>query len=299
MLSISIPVFNIKIDNLVLALHQQAEKLNIPFEIRVYDDNSKATVKQHNRRLKEIKNVVYVELEENVGRAAIRNKMGFDSRFEWLLFIDADSRINHENYLENYIKSQQNNLVVCGGTSYSDEKPYDQNLLRWKYGTVRESISADLRNKQKGFIITSNNFMIEKNVFKKIHFREEIREYGHEDTLLGYDLFKNEIKIVHIDNPLEHTGLEDAVTFLEKSKSALINLLFISEKMFADTEEFNVQIPFLYRYKKITRFISPFFFRFFFKLFGAVLEKNLKGKHPSLFLFDVYKVFYYSTIKKP
>ena len=300
MLSINIPVYNIVVDDLVLQLRVQAEKLNIRFEIRVYDDGSTEDVKRQNRELSGLKNVIYLELKENLGRAAIRNKLGSDSNFALLLFIDADSKVINENYLETYLKNWKNNCVLCGGTSYSEEKPRSDNkLLRWKYGVKREAISAEIRNSQKGFIITSNNFMLEKRVFEEIPFREEIRDYGHEDTLLGFDLFTKGVEIRHIDNPVEHTGLEEAAIFLEKSRSALKNLYLISENMFDENEEFRKQVRFLDRYRNISRFLLPVFLRFFFNAFSSVIESNLKGKCPSLFWFDVYKLSYFSTIKKP
>ena len=300
MLSINIPVYNTIIDRLVLSLHKQAEKLNIPFEIRIYDDGSSEQIKLHNRGLKELSNVEYVELKENVGRAVIRNKMGFDSNFEWLLFIDSDSEIVQEDYLEKYLKIREHNRISCGGTIYSTEQPLsDKKLLRWKYGTAREAISAEIRNKQKGFIITSNNFIIEKKVFVGTHFRDEIKGYGHEDTLFGFDLYKNGVEILHVDNPVMHTGLEDASSFLEKSKSALKNLFFILENMNHEKDEFSCKVRFLDSYNKIIRFINPAILRLFYKIFGLSIEKNLKGRNPSLFWFDVYKLTYYSSIKKP
>ena len=141
--------------------------------------------------------------------------------------------------------------------------------------------------------------MIEKRVFEEIPFREEIRNYGHEDTLLGFDLYRKGVEVRHIDNPVEHTGLEDAVIFLEKSKSALKNLYLISQNMFDGNDEFHKQVRFLDRYRNISRFILPTFLRFFFNAFSSLIESNLKGKNPSLFWFDVYKLCYFSTIKKP
>jgi hypothetical protein len=53
---------------------------------------------------------------------------------------------------------------------------------------------------------------------KRCIFSEDLKTYGHEDTLLGYDLFRNGIEIFHIDNPVEHTGLEDSSVLLRKPK---------------------------------------------------------------------------------
>jgi glycosyltransferase involved in cell wall biosynthesis len=87
MLSVNIPVYNIEVVDLVNDLHQQATKLNIDFEIRVYDDGSDEIFKSLNRILKNKPNVVYREMEKNTGRAGVRNKMGADSVFDWLLLL--------------------------------------------------------------------------------------------------------------------------------------------------------------------------------------------------------------------
>ena len=148
------------------------------------------------------------------------------------------------------------------------------------------------------FRSTSNNFLIEKRVFENILFRENIRDYGHEDTLLGYDLFMANVKICHIDNPVEHTGLEDAEIFLEKTRTALRNLRFINEKIVCGDTNFTEKVHFLNRYRQISRLVSPAIFRLFFRLFSRQLERNLTGQHPRLFLFDLYKLGVYAGLNK-
>jgi len=298
MLSINIPVYNYKVGDLVNQLAVQAEELKIQYEIRVYDDGSEEEIKLQNRKILENNRVIYIELENNHGRSAIRNKMGFESKFEYLLFIDADSMPVDKNYIRNFIKNVKPNRVLCGGTAYKTLKPArPEQYLRWFYGTKREAICAEIRNSKKGFIITSNNFMIEKKVFEKVHFREEIKKYGHEDTLLGYDLFRSGIQIFHIDNPLEHTGLEDSSVFIEKTKTAMKSLYEITQNFLAGDKVFIQQVHFLNRYQAITKYIPTAFLRLFFKLNHQLIERNLSGRNPSLFLFDLYKLGFYSTLK--
>ena len=298
MLSINIPVYNIEVNNLVLQLLEQAKKLDVSYEIRVYDDGSKNEYKISNRIISEYSNVVYVELEENLGRSAIRNKMGVDSIYQYLLFIDADSAIVKDNYLEMFLENTRLNLVLCGGTTYQEEKPANhQKLLRWFYGINREAVSAEIRNSKKGFIITSNNFLIEKKVFEKINFREEIKNYGHEDTLLGYDLFKNSIEIFHINNPVEHTGLEEARVFIEKTKVALESLHQITCNLLNGEKMFVEQVYFLNRYSRIIKYLPTIFLKLIFKISRGLIEQNLLGKNPILFWYDFYKLGFYSTLK--
>ncbi len=298
MLSINIPVFNVDVNDLILELVQQAEKLNVSYEINVYDDASKEIIKKVNQRVTQFSEVKYLEIEKNIGRAAIRNKMGFESRYKYLLFIDADSRIVKNNYLETFIKQASPDCVLCGGTAYQKEKPADPNkLLRWTYGTEREAISAEKRNNKKGFIITSNNFLVSKEIFQRINFREDIRDYGHEDTVFGFDLFKKEIEIRHIDNPVEHTGLEDADLFLQKSKTALNNLKYISEELLKNNDQFIGQVFFLNRFRSLTRWLPVGFLRLFYTGFHSILEKKLMGKNPDMLFFDIYKLGFYASIK--
>jgi glycosyltransferase involved in cell wall biosynthesis len=298
MLSINIPVYNYKVKDLVDQLTKQAISLSIDYEIRIYDDNSVESVKQNNRELIYLNNVIYREMEKNLGRSAIRNKMGLESKYRWLLFIDADSELIYEDYLKTYINKAEQGYVLCGGTAYNHPKPENpKKLLRWVYGKKREVIPAAERNRKKNFIITSNNFLIDKEVFEIIHFSENIGPYGHEDTLLGYELYSSGIKIVHIDNPVEHAGLEDSEAFLSKSREALKNLKFISEEIVDNKTEFSQQITFLNHYKKITLLIPHFLLRCLFYLFKKCIERNLTGKNPSIKLFDVYKLCYFSTLK--
>lgn len=298
MLSINIPVYNIEVTSLVMQCIQQAENLPVDVEIRIYDDGSDAEFKNINRQLATHAKVIYREMEHNLGRAAIRNKMGLESLKPYLLFIDADSKLIAEDYLKKYVELAKPGAVLCGGTAYASKKPDEKKLLRWIYGQQREAISAEKRNHEKGFIITSNNFLIDREIFKNIRFRENLGPYGHEDTLLGYDLHLAGVQPLHINNPVEHTGLEESITFLNKTKAALENLLFISEKIVPESTEFQNRMPFLNRYRKITGIIPALLIKWFFNLFKHAIENNLTGKNPNLFLFDFYKLGYFSVLRK-
>ncbi len=298
MLSVNIPVFNIKVGALAEQLLKQGEQLGVPFEVRIYDDGSALETKVVNRTIASMPGIVYVEMDHNMGRAAIRNKMGKESVYNLLLFIDADSRLINENYLASYIEKAKAGTILCGGTAYNAQKPQEKDrLLRWQYGRKREAISAEKRNGKKGFIITSNNFLIEKQVFEKYLFREHLRSYGHEDTMLGFDLFKAGVDVVHIDNPVEHTGLEQASVFVAKTREALKNLDLITRQLAPGDKDFTEQVKFLRNFQKLQRLIPNGLLKQFYYLFGPLIEKNLLSNAPSMLLFDLYKVAYYSTLK--
>jgi glycosyltransferase involved in cell wall biosynthesis len=226
MLSICIPVYNFDVRKLVHDLHRQANE-NLPdFEILLVDDHSNEAFRKLNNELQNITNVSYTELEENIGRSKIRNLLAEKARFENILFLDCDVDIIRDDFLSKYYEQiQHGEKVVCGGHIYQDNPPEPKNYLHWYYGTQREVKSATERQKASNDSFMTANFLISKELFKKIRFDERISGYGHEDTLLGCQLDKFGIKTNHIDNPVLHAGLDSGLQFLEKTRESMRNLL--------------------------------------------------------------------------
>ncbi|MFO7656706.1 MAG: glycosyltransferase [Bacteroidales bacterium] len=298
MISVLIPVFNFDVTELVRELSRQATTAGIEFEIVIVDDASEKMYRDLNSQLASVNHVRYSEEPENIGRSKIRNKLAGLAIFPHLLFMDCDSRVPDSAYLTNYLKFCNGDLVVCGGRIYSPQKPVQQELLlRWKQGKSREEFAAAERNKSPNKSFMTNNFMISKNLFNQIRFSEEIEGYGHEDTLFGYELTKNNFTIVHIDNPLIHIGLETNTLFIEKTKESIRNLNNILslngyEKMLVK----NIRLLSFYSFikkSKLDRLIN-----FIFRLFSKHLEKNLQGKNSNLLVFDFYKLGYLCKINR-
>lgn len=289
MLSVCIPVYNQDVRNLAGTLARQASALGIDLEICIADDGSAEQWKQANSSLSGIPGIVYIEAETNRGRAATRNLLGETASSDWLLFLDADSEVASPQFLEKYLAAAPGGLVVCGGTLYQTEPPADpRQQLRWIYGRRREQLPAAKRNKRHRPAITSNNFMIRRDVFLDIPFREQIREYGHEDTVLGFDLFTAGIPVLHIDNPVIHTGLEFSESYLQKSATALANLLAISRTLVTDAR-FTEGLPLLRALQILKKTGLRPLCRWLFRLLKPWLTRHLTSRRPRLLLFDLYR----------
>ena len=286
MLSILIPVYNFDVRELVYELVKQSENEKNIFEIILIDDKSNNDYKLINRELSENKNVIYIELEKNIGRSKIRNLLAEKAKFNYLIFMDCDSEVVDEKYIKNYIPFCENEILVYGGRVYKNNAPSDNKLyLRWLYGIKREVVASNTRalNPNKSFM--TNNFLISKKLFNKIKFDEKITTYGHEDTIFGYELKKRNIKIIHIDNPLIHIGLEDNEHFLRKTKQGIENLKYLSKK-FENEDNFFDDIKILKYYKIIKKLRLSFIIN----IFKTKIIKNLKSNNPNLQLFDLYKL---------
>lgn len=291
MLSICIPIYNYDVRRLVNALHKQAKAEALTVEILLIDDASEASFRELNSKLKALPDVEYFELKENIGRSKIRNVLHKKAKYPWLLFLDCDTEVHDNNYLNRYIPflKKEEQILVYGGRSYHSEPADDQTLLHWHFGRHREEKNARIRSQKPYQSFMSNNFLIHKSVLDKVPFNEALRGYGHEDTLLGYELKKQAIPLIHIDNPLIHAGLETAEEFLSKTDEGLKNLLTINQLLHNDQNFIrSIRVLKCYFFLKKTFLRKPF--AFLFKPFEKPIRKNLLGRKPKLWLLDFYKL---------
>ncbi len=291
MLSICIPIYNFNLKPLVNSLHEQGKTLGIPVEILLADDASNNYYKKINNTLDNLEHVKYLQLNRNIGRAKIRNYLADKAVYQYLLFMDCDSMTPDEKYLERYIPYCSGSIIVCGGRTHYPTHGDDFFRLRWRYGTSREEKTALQRKKNPNNSFMTNNFLISKDLFKRFWLNESITGYGHEDTYFGYQLKKAGVGIVHIDNPLIHAGLEASDVFLGKTKEAIGNLLKIYE-LTGYEREFASMVSLLQTYRKIERWRLTFFMRLIFNIFHNLMEKNLLGSNPKMWVLDLYKLGY-------
>jgi cellulose synthase/poly-beta-1,6-N-acetylglucosamine synthase-like glycosyltransferase len=59
--------------------------------------------------------VVFKELDRNIGRARIRNRLADMAKYSTLLFMDCDSQVSDDQYINRYIPFFGKDVVVCGG----------------------------------------------------------------------------------------------------------------------------------------------------------------------------------------
>ena len=151
-LSILIPCHNWNLLKLVNDLNQlciKSKSLN-NFEIICIEDGSKKLYK--NFKIEQIENAHYSILNKNIGRSAVRNKLARSANFEWLLFIDCDSEIVDDNFIENYLieanKNKKNKTVFYGQTLYKTSNNCEFSLHE-NYGKKIES-----KKKDKTFFFT-------------------------------------------------------------------------------------------------------------------------------------------------
>lgn len=295
MLSILIPAYNYNITKLVDDLHQQGVDSLVDFEIIVMEDGSTSFLEE-NSAVSSLSNCRYIVSEENLGRSVVRNKLADEAKYKQLLFIDCDAEVYLPHYVENYLAFRNEDCIVIGGTAYDPDEQNPAYSLRLKYGREREARLAKEREKQQYCNFATFNFMISKPIFNRVRFDESIRGYGHEDTLFGHQLHELGYEFIHIENSLIHKGLDDNETFLRKTEEAVCNLYRLYQTgnypFLADESKL------LHTYLRVKKMRMTGLLAFKFKVSRNMLRKNLLGKSPSLFWFDLYKLLYLCSVCK-
>lgn len=253
---------------------------NVPFEIILADDKSCEAIRIKNRVLNTLPSCKIIELEKNCGPAVVRNILGEQAQYPYLLFIDADTRPVNNDFLSVYL-AHAGAYLICGGFSYLPQK---EHALRYKYGTKVEMQSAETRNRHPYQHFISMNFFLPKTLFLQVRF-DETFHFGYEDADFGRRLKKCGILIQHIENPVWHKVEENSIAFLDKTRRSVENLSQHREQLIP-------YVRLLRWHCTLERFhlVTPT--AFLFRLFRPVIERILISKYPNLSLFAFYKLGY-------
>lgn len=290
--SVLIPTFNDRVLAQVTRLQAQLEELAeacaLSYEVIVADDcSTNLAVKQENERVMALPHCRLVSLQNNVGRAGVRNRLASEACYPWLLYVDAALWIP-DGFVRNYVRLIGKAQVLCGGSAVDSQS--SPQGLRYVYelsSAPRFSASERQRNPYRAF--RTNNFVIAREVMMAHPLRADIRTYGYEDVLFGKELARNEVSIFHIGNPVIYHLLEDNATYLHKVEESLRTL-------HAYCGELRGYSPLLQGVEWLQKWRVAGAMRLLYQVFCSLVRRNLLGKHPSLLLFKVFKVGTYLQI---
>lgn len=288
MISVLIPTYNYNISNLVCEIHKQATIANIEFEIICFDDNSEKYVLENESTIDTLPFAKIITSEENLGRIHSRQTLLNVSKYNWLLFLDADVMPKSCAFIQNYIDSIHLNFdVMFGGFAYHNTKPETSAILRWQYGRMFEEVDAKKRNLKPHQLIISANFFIKKSIFNDINSQIRRKSYGL-DNYFAALLKQNNIKVLHINNEVFHNGLESSQVYLKKAEECIITLLWMHNegKIIEHDNKLLSMFIFLKKFK-INHLVRPFY-----NVFSSIMKKNLVGSNPNMYLLQLYKLSY-------
>lgn len=285
-LSICIPIYNTAVQSLVEALLQK--ETSFLKEILLFDDGSEDVIKTQNKALSSLPKVDYQEMPQNLGRSKIRNRLGKAAQGDFLLFIDDDCTPEKENFLQQYATHFEDAEVLCGGHIYPTEvkKGFELHQYIGKHSEVK---AAEKRNEHPYGAFHSSNFCIKRSLFLQTLFNEQLTQYGHEDTLFGFELKQAEVSLQHINNPVIHLGIQTNVVFMQKTEKALQNLAYLYKN---EDAEFMQSVKLLRAYSGIKRLGVAKVLAAYHNSFGDSIKRKLIEKKPNTKWYNVFKISY-------
>ncbi|WP_083852702.1 glycosyltransferase family 2 protein [Pedobacter arcticus] len=288
MLSICIPHYNFVNPHLFESLFTQCKNAEIIFEILIVDDASRPISKTYLKSLTKPGFKIFF-LKENIGRAAIRNFLAKQAQYPYLLFLDGDAAIITDHFITRYLDCC-GDRIVSGGRVYDNKVPKPEYFLHYKYGTQVEQLAEAQ--------FQSNNFLVPKSIFSKITFDEEIKGYGYEDVIFGWDAKRLGLELIRINNPVQHIQLKSNHEFISDTEQALLNLKKLIDRRKDGQLEKEVRISAFYR--KLKKFRLTFLLSIKQTEILAKARELLCLNLPigSTLLIAIYKLYYYHSLQK-
>lgn len=294
-LSVLIPVYNRDCTQLVRALLRQAIGIEVlRFELLVADDGStQEELKAKNRVMNQWQGCRVIERSENAGRAIIRNFLAQEAKGEYLLFLDSNVSLLHDDFLLRYVQQAGEADVVVGGYELTPAAGCEVNgNLRYRYELSCSAANrAEERAKRPYMAFVSKNFMIRRSVMLQCPFDERIRRYGYEDVLLGKRLQQVEAQVKYVDNPVGFSTFESNAAFLRKTEDALLNLVTLKDEMNGFTHIQTVAERLMRQHLDGPLLVL-------FSLLHPFMRHCLLGRNPSVPCFNAYRLCYYLQLRK-
>lgn len=286
-LSILIPTYNDLCAELAAKLQQQASEAGIGYEIIVADDGSTSLdVITANRAINKLPHCRVEERGVNSGRAAIRNFLAKQAKYEWLLFIDSDMVVKRQDFIRRYAAEDSDVAVVDGGVEIGETVKGNLRALYEK--TAEQKHTAQQRQKTPYQHIHTANLLVRRDIMLRHPFDERFRHYGYEDVFFGKQLHENHIPILHIDNPLSFEKFEPNDQFIGKTEEGLQTLYHFRHEL----QNYSNLLTIAQKLRRITPLI-----RLWHRLNHRWERHLLTSPHPNLPLFNLYRLGYFLSMK--
>ncbi|MCD8285464.1 MAG: glycosyltransferase [Prevotellaceae bacterium] len=297
-LSILIPCYNGLCLPLVDDLSRQAQALEresggaFRYEILVGDDGSTdPQVIASNRSIEELPHCTYLLGRPNRGRAAIRNYLAREARYETLLFIDCDMRVRADGFLGRYLQVAGHCDAAYGGYVLNGDPRRLAHNLRYLYERRGDSNAlAQKRLRQPYRDIHTSNLLLRRSTLLEHPLDERFRRYGYEDVLLGKTLCECGATVTHVDNPVSFEKFESNEAFVAKTIEGLQTLASFEQEL-AEYSRLAIAL----RRLEALRLLP--LLRAFNRLAGGALRRNLEGGRPCVRLFSLFKLCKYCEIR--
>ncbi len=189
-------------------------------EVLLYDDgtnDAELTARMTDAVERSKGPVCLITNTENNGRSAARNQLFVKSRGDWVLFLDADMRPAQDVFLKNYLSFIETcgaDILFGGFEVETQQEDADRDMHR-ALSEISDCLTLDERQAAGPQYVASSNLCVRRDVLHMEPFDSGFEGWGWEDSEWAARVSK-QFKLVHIENPAVHLGLETTETLLQR-----------------------------------------------------------------------------------
>lgn len=167
---------------------------------------------------------VLVTMPKNHGRSATRNALQKTAKADWVLFLDADMRLDHVDFLSRYLTQIEADDcdILFGGFDVEAQSTDRDTELHRILSHSSDCLNAETRTQNGAQNVASSNLCVRKAVLNAQPFDPAFQGWGWEDSEWAARVSTSH-RLRHIDNPAVHLGLETTETLLSRFASSGLN----------------------------------------------------------------------------
>ena len=231
LISICVPFFRFDVLPLVKKLLALAARRPEKIELLLLDDatHDEQLTRELGWRVGESSVPVrLLALQQNEGRAKVRNHLANAAQGDYLLFLDCDMFPDSDEFIARYLEyaTADEYDVVVGGCSYARVGPVKASQLLYFYHSNRtQCVPVAARQRAPVRYFFTNNMMIRRNLIARLAFDPGYQGWGYEDTDLAVGAARAGTRIAHIENTATHLGLVDDDAVISKYRNSVANFM--------------------------------------------------------------------------
>ncbi|MBR9826273.1 MAG: glycosyltransferase family 2 protein [Alphaproteobacteria bacterium] len=157
-----------------------------------------------------------ITCEDNIGRSAGRNVLVSEAAGLWSLFLDADMMPSDDAFLSAYLERIEKDDFDAAFGGYETHTPDNADLaLHAALSSTSDHSDAAKREAIGATAFCSSNLLVRTEMMRVIPFDTGFTGWGWEDIDWAVRAAKAH-RLIHLDNPAQHGGLQAAEILLEK-----------------------------------------------------------------------------------
>jgi len=167
---------------------------------------------------------LFVRLAANVGRARARNRLAREARGRHLLFLDADMRPDHAEFLARWLEiaRAEDPAVAFGGFTLTLAPRLAEHALHRAMAIKGDCVPTERRRLAPEKHVFTSNLLVRREVFAAHPFDEAFSGWGWEDVEWAMRVSRR-FPISHVDNTASHLGLDTADQIVAKFEQSAAN----------------------------------------------------------------------------